>query len=119
MKIQKFTKLRHAILLVMLFVSVLASAVPVNRQATLKQPDGTAFKAWIRGDEFFAFVQTLDGYTILQNEEDWWTYAEVAEDGQLKPGSRIYSTLKGASTDLKKERYAQPGIFRSYCPGAS
>ncbi len=29
--------------------------------------------------------ETLDGYTILQQEDGWWVYAETAADGGLAP----------------------------------
>ena len=102
MKIVNSTQLRHLVLFVFLLMTTIAFSVPVNHQVTLKQPDGTTLSAWVRGDEFFAYVQTLDGYTILQNEAGYWTYAEVAADGQLMPGPVIYSNLKGSSANMEK-----------------
>lgn len=47
---------------------------------TVKQPNGKIFQARLRGDEFQAWMETLDGYTILQNPQSgMWEY------GQLEP----------------------------------
>ena len=46
---------------------------------TLEQPDGTTLEAYITPMETGGQVETTDGYTIVQNEEGWWTYAQPGD----------------------------------------
>ncbi|MBI5804536.1 immune inhibitor A [candidate division TA06 bacterium] len=72
--------------LVVLALVVLAAnafAIPANpRPRTLTQPDGSKFQATLKGDEHFHFAETADGYSIVQNEKGYWTYAKQ-ENGLL------------------------------------
>jgi M6 family metalloprotease-like protein len=45
----------------------------------LVQPDGTAFVAQLTPMETGGQVETSDGYTIVQDEQGWWTFAETAD----------------------------------------
>jgi hypothetical protein len=45
----------------------------------LVQPDGTAFKAQLTPMETGGQLETSDGYTIVQDEQGWWTFAETAD----------------------------------------
>ena len=47
----------------------------------LTQPDGTAFQASIRGDEFVRIKTTASGQAIIQDSDGWWCYAIYSEDG--------------------------------------
>jgi len=87
-------KMRLSVCLAGLFLSVvlafsLAAAVSAAPAApvelTLIQPDGSMFIARQWGDEWVNGYETLDGYTILQQEDGWWVYAETAADGGLAP----------------------------------
>jgi len=87
-------KVRLSVCLAGLFLSVvlafsLAAAVSAAPAApvelTLTQPDGSMFIARQWGDEWVNGYETLDGYTILQQEDGWWVYAETAADGGLAP----------------------------------
>ncbi|MDP2807410.1 MAG: hypothetical protein Q8O74_04640 [bacterium] len=72
--------------LVVLALVVLAAnafAIPANpRPRTLTQPDGSKFQAVLKGDEHFSFAEDADGYSIVQNEKGFWTYARQ-ENGLL------------------------------------
>ncbi len=52
---------------------------------TLTQPDGTEFQARMSVDRTGGHEETMDGYTIIEDEEGWWTYAVKGEDGILAP----------------------------------
>ena len=70
------------ILLFTIFLSFTASARPAGKGVhTLLQPDGTAFSAIIRGDEFLRLKTTLSGHAIIQDADGWWSYAEYDADG--------------------------------------
>jgi len=54
-------------------------AYPGVYEAT--QPDGTRFKMRLRGDEFFKWHETADGYAIVQDNADgFWKYAAPSAD---------------------------------------
>ncbi|MDO9068456.1 MAG: immune inhibitor A, partial [Deltaproteobacteria bacterium] len=60
-----------------------AFAIPANpRPRTLTQPDGTKFQAVLKGDEHFHFAEDAEGYSIVQNQQGFWTYARQ-ENGLL------------------------------------
>ena len=56
-------------------------AAPIEH--TLFQPDGSELIAKQWGDEWSNGFETLDGYTIIQDDLGWWVFAQVV-DGQLK-----------------------------------
>jgi len=51
---------------------------------TLEQPDGTTLDAYLTPMETGGQLETADGYTIVQNEDGWWTYAQPG-DGITNP----------------------------------
>jgi len=59
-----------------------APAAPIVHELT--QPDGSTFVARQWGDEWSNGYETLAGYTILQNLDGWWVYAEQAPDESLQ-----------------------------------
>ena len=99
------------------FEAVLAApAAPVEH--TLLQPDGSNFIALQWGDEWSNGFETMDGYTIMQDESGWWVYADLVE-GQLKAYSLAGKTVPAGSdapselsTHLrrKSEKPAHPGM---------
>lgn len=50
----------------------------------LKQPDGTKFHAIIRGDEFIRILTTIDGHSIIKEEDGFYCYATYGADGAKK-----------------------------------
>jgi M6 family metalloprotease-like protein len=51
------------------------------------QPDNTTFVARAWGDEFFWWMETEDGYRIVQSSGDWFYYATLDEQGEFAPTS--------------------------------
>lgn len=79
-------------LLAWLFAGALASclAAPaiafagpaLEVEQSFSQPDGTSFRANLRGDEYFNYVQTADGYLVQKNASDQvWSYVVDAGAG--------------------------------------
>ena len=64
--------------------AVPASPYPVTKT----QPDGTTLTVRINGDEFYHFYTTSDGYTIVKNEMNYYTYAQRV-DGKLQPSAMV------------------------------
>ena len=54
---------------------------------TLIQPDGSEFLGFCRGDEWQAWHETLDGWSIIKNEENFWVYA-IGVNGQRLESSQ-------------------------------
>jgi M6 family metalloprotease-like protein len=74
--------------MLLVFVSANAYAVLAKRKPrTLYQPDGVSFTGRVFGDENYHFAE-YDGFTIVQNNEGWWTYANN-KDGLLIPTTNI------------------------------
>lgn len=60
-----------------------------------RQPDGTlvSYRAW--GDEFYAFAESPDGYTLTRQPDGWICYAALAGGDLVSTG--IHYGGKGAS----------------------
>ncbi|AQQ70126.1 M6 family metalloprotease domain protein [Limihaloglobus sulfuriphilus] len=59
-----------------------------NRPVQLVQPDGTAIKAFISGDQFYMDIRLADGTSIVKDPQSgFYCYGVIADDG-----SRIVST---------------------------
>jgi M6 family metalloprotease-like protein len=52
---------------------------------TITQPDGSTFEASRVGERIGGHIETLEGYTIMEGEGGWWTYADKNERGELVP----------------------------------
>ena len=50
-------------------------ADPTPGQVT--QPDGSKLTVVLHGDEFFNYLTTTDGYTVVKNEAGYYTYARL------------------------------------------
>ncbi|MBR5726474.1 MAG: M6 family metalloprotease domain-containing protein [Muribaculaceae bacterium] len=69
------------LILVMGLISAIAQAVPADpAPATVHQPDGTTLTLILHGDEFFNYLTTSDGYTVVQNKAGYYTYARLDGD---------------------------------------
>jgi M6 family metalloprotease-like protein len=105
------------VIAVFIFPGPQAMAGPASPDpVTLTNPDGTRFKAKIRGDEFQNWIETEEGYSIVRNpSNNTWEYAEKAPDGSLrnsgmkfKPGKIApQKVLKGLRPDRNAEAEAE------------
>ncbi len=50
---------------------------------TLTQSDGSTIEARIHGDEFYHYITTRDGYSIVGGEDGDWYFAELDSRGRL------------------------------------
>jgi M6 family metalloprotease-like protein len=77
------TRLLLAVFVVLCMIGQ-AHAGPANPQTfEIVQPDGSAFPAVARGDEHGNWIETKEGYPVIETSAGWF-YAEV-ENGQLVP----------------------------------
>jgi M6 family metalloprotease-like protein len=61
-------------------------AVPANPEpVTFLQSDGSELTVHLRGDEFFSWFETVDGYTLLRKENNDFVYAQLNQSDELSP----------------------------------
>jgi M6 family metalloprotease-like protein len=66
--------------------------VPPNPEVIeLIQPDGSTFQSVLTPMETGGQLETLDGYTVVKNEQGWWTYAQPG-DGVSVPVDQVMPT---------------------------
>ena len=54
------------------------NAVPADpTPGQVTQPDGSKLTVQLHGDEFFNYLTTIDGYTVVKNEAGYYTYARL------------------------------------------
>ena len=73
-------------------LAVRATPYPI----TVTQPDGTKLTIYLRGDEFFHYKTTLDGYTLTTNSEGILTYANMDVSGNL-----VNSNVKASNIEKR------------------
>ena len=67
--------------LVMGLMCLIARAVPADpTPAQVTQPDGSKLTLVLHGDEFFNYLTTVDGYTVVKNNAGFYTYAQLKGD---------------------------------------
>ena len=60
---------------------LVASAVPaIPTPQKVTQPNGEALTVRIKGDEFFHYMTTVDGYTIVKNAQGYYAYGTLVND---------------------------------------
>ena len=80
--------MKRYVLLALLPLLLLSKPFDPREVRTLTQPDGTEFQARAIGDEHYWFIETVDGYVVMKNEEGWWTYAKLV-NGLFAPSEYI------------------------------
>lgn len=69
--------------------------------------NGKTASIFVKGDEYFKYALSEDGFTLLSDGTDWW-YAEIDEEGNLVSSKFPLTTLDDADEDLK--------AFKALCP---
>lgn len=54
------------------------------------QPDGTVIIVRQYGDEYVNWAETPDGYTLLRDNEGYWTFACMTASGRIEPSGLHY-----------------------------
>ena len=69
---------KSLLLLVLGMLCAIAHATPADPSpCKITQPDGSTLTVVLHGDEFFNYMTTSDGYTVVQNEAGFYTYARL------------------------------------------
>ncbi len=88
---------KFLLLLVLGLFCTIAQAVPAdNAPGKVRQPDGTTLTVCLHGDEFFNYLTTIDGYTVVQNKAGYYTYARLDGD-RLVASDHIARDQRSAS----------------------
>lgn len=107
-------------LLAMGLACLMARAVPADPTPfQVTQPDGSILTVVLHGDEFFNYMTTNDGYTLVKNQAGFYTYARL-ENNHLVAGNCVahdadqrsaadYSALAGISKGLTSSAMRQSG----------
>lgn len=66
------------------------------------QPDGSKISVYIRGDEKVSWLESLDGYALMYDNQKFIVYAEQDADANLIPSKNRFSAVSVAPTGLKK-----------------
>lgn len=70
----------------LLFCGIKINAVPATPYPVTRiLPDGTELTVLLRGDEFFNYELTTDGYLIRENEKGFYEYARLLDNGGIVP----------------------------------
>ena len=76
-------------------------AVPaIPYPVTVTQPDGSALQIYLKGDEFFHYETTLDGYLLKTNDKGFFVYAQLDEEKNIIPTAIRASNIENRT---KKE----------------
>ncbi len=70
-------------LITLIIYSFCICAYLENIPVTLQQPDNTSFNCFATGDEFYARLHDVNGYTIIQNQKDGYYYYAQIINGSL------------------------------------
>ena len=80
-----------------IFCKVLFAIPAFPKPITLSQPDGNTLTVSIKGDERIHWYESLDGYTLLFNQNGYLTYAQLDEDGNLQSSDFIATNISDRS----------------------
>lgn len=90
------SKLYPSIILLLLLSKNLIAVVAYPYPVLIKQKDGSEITIINRGDEFFHWVETSDGYTLLKNKEGIYEYAKFDQNKDL-----VLSGIKAKNIDKR------------------
>lgn len=69
----------------LLFINVSLNAIPASpHPVKITQPDGTEITIMLKGDEFFRYKTTIDGYLIEKDNDGFFRYAQVDTNNKIK-----------------------------------
>jgi len=79
------------VLLVMTVIApTFAISAPANDESfIIEQPDGSTFRAILRGDEWFNWIETVSGRVVEKSDDGFWYYVSGCDRNNLPVLSAI------------------------------
>ena len=96
----------YSIIISLLFYTTLTAAPAAPHLMIFEQPDGSKFNGFLKGDEYFSWIQTGDKEVVIKNQTNgFYEFGMLAQDSegrtQLQPSG---------------VRIVERGISRRYLP---
>ena len=96
----------YSIIISLLFCTTLFAAPAAPHLITFEQPDGSKFNGFLKGDEYFSWIQTGNKEVVIKNQTNgFYEFGMLAQDSegrtQLQPSG---------------VRIVERGISRRYLP---
>ena len=88
-------KKTYSIIISFLFYTTLSAAPAAPHLMTFEQPDGSKFNGFLKGDEYFSWIQTGNKEVVIKNQTNgFYEFGMLAQDSegrtQLQPsGVRV------------------------------
>ena len=102
---KKYNKI-YSIIISFLFYTTLSAAPAAPHLMTFEQPDGSKFNGFLKGDEYFSWIQTRNKEVVIKNQTNgFYEFGMLAQDSE-------------GSTQLQPSgvRIVERGISRRYLP---
>ncbi|WP_270180337.1 cell wall-binding repeat-containing protein [Alkalihalobacillus sp. CinArs1] len=97
-----------------------ALAAPANDMfRTMKQPDGTTFLAKAVGDEFKHWMETKNGYVIVQGKDKYWYYSTIKDANVTITSSKVGIDSVPSNASDKKDMVDLPSKNKFESPSKS
>ena len=90
------------------FISPLFSVTAYQGEITLSQPNNDTFSAFIKGDEWQHWYESIDGYTISKNNQNEWVYVESIDKGSFVLTNILVSNNNLSNDLLKFKKHIKP-----------
>jgi M6 family metalloprotease-like protein len=84
------------------------TAVPWPVEKT--QPDGTAISVYLRGDEKVHWMESMDGYTLMYDDQKYVVYAKQDANGNMVPSNIRYGGKSVQPPSPKGLRYSKDQV---------
>lgn len=102
-------KITLSIIILLIFTNLNIFAAPFkNIERIMVQPNGDTLVCYASGDEFYNRLHDENDFTIVQNENGFFVYADKNADNQIIATNYVVGTVNPASLGL------QPGIRISH-----
>ncbi len=100
-------KIITGFILIFVVMALKANTYEDTGSITFKQPNEVEFTARSWGDKFFHFMETQDGYRIVQDFDGWYYYAILDEHGEFAPSDKYVGIDNPLTESYKLDRSPQ------------
>ena len=76
-------KKTYSIIISLLFYTTLSAAPAAPHLMTFEQPDGSKFNGFLKGDEYFSWIQTGNKEVVIKNQTNgFYEFGMLAQDSE-------------------------------------